>query len=124
VPSFGHRRDYTYGLMQADLLERGNINVKDAIFDHPAQGQDAQRGAQLVTATDLNGEQAPTGKRDQKAYESRKRKELELIKRWLHGHCAGPNAPLWSETPSKAALKAFVKEKIGEFLRYGGPAAE
>ena len=124
VPSFGHQRDHTYGLMTADLLERGDVSVGEAISGHPAQGHDAQRGARHVTATDLRGEKAPAAERDCTAYENRKQKELELIKRWLHSHCAGPNAPLWSQTPSKAALKTFVEEKIDEFLRSGRPGTE
>ncbi len=120
VPTFQHRRDHAYGMMTADLLARGDIGVEQAIAGHPAQGGGAQKGARAVTLSDLHGAPAPQeSHKDNKAYQVRRDKELALIKAWLHSHCAGPNAPLWSSAPSKPVLAAFVKAKIDEFLHTG-----
>src|SRR5262249_51746441 len=115
-PSFNHKRDYAYALMTADLLANGKIEIEDAITGHPAQGHGAQQGARAVTARVFADADVPTAKDEAAAYEARKKKELDLIKKWLHSYCTGPEAQLWKEPPTSDELTRFVRRKIDEFL--------
>jgi hypothetical protein len=122
VPQFGQRRDYAYAMMNADLMASGKMNVNDAIMNHPAQGHGAQAGARAVTQADVQGTAPiPTDEKGKKAYEARKQRELELIKRWLMARTEGPNAKLWDQPPSVEALETFVRAQLREFrAQHGG----
>src|SRR5678816_1538194 len=100
-------------MMSADLMASGKMNVNDAIMNHPAQGHGAQTGARAVTQADVQGTAPiPTDEKGKKAYEARKQREIELIKRWLMARTEGPNAKLWDQPPSVEALENFVRAQL------------
>jgi hypothetical protein len=113
-PSFGHRRDYAYGMMAADLLESGHTDLRTALMEHPAQGGGAQAATRQVTAAHVTQTQREPANKSE-AYVRRENREIALIRRWLHAKAGGPDAPIWREKPSEAILRAFVIEKIQEF---------
>jgi hypothetical protein len=121
VPQFGQRRDYAYAMMTADLMATGHMSVEDAIMKHPAQGHGAQAGARAVTQADVKGTaQVPTDEKGRRAYEARKQREIDLIRRWLIAKTSGPNAKLWDTPPSKPTLENFVRAQISEFRAHHG----
>jgi hypothetical protein len=113
-------RDLVYSTMTTEMTTpkagQKAIGLGEALAQHPATYGGAQKGARRVTDVMEDTAKAPKeGTKEHKAYKKRLDREIATIKAWFARHVH--DLPVLGRSPTLADVEAFVRKKLGQYLR-------